>query len=165
VRFHAEHHINGSEEAVAALLVDAGFYLHLALPDLSLPELVEERSEGDHAVLRLRYEFVGSLDPIAQRLLGASRLAWIQEVRVDRSAGSGALTFEAEKDPRRLHGAADFVLTESTGGTLRRIDGDLVVAVPGIGRMAERRIVPGLLRRMDIEAEAMDEKLQGVESD
>jgi hypothetical protein len=116
-------------------------------------------------VLRLRYEFVGSLDPIAQRLLGASRLAWIQEVRLDRSAGTGALTFEAEKDPRRLHGAADFVLTESTGGTLRRIDGDLVVAVPGIGRMAERRIVPGLLRRMDIEAEAMDEKLQGVDSD
>jgi hypothetical protein len=31
--------------------------------------------------------------------------------------------------------------------------------------MAERRIVPGLLRRMDIEAEAMDEKLQGVDSD
>jgi hypothetical protein len=31
-----------------------------------------------------------------------------------------------------------------------------VVAVPGIGRMAERRIVPGLLARLDIEAEAVD---------
>ena len=150
---------------MAALLVDSAFYLHLALPDLSLPELVEEHSEGDHSMLRLRYEFVGSLDPIAQRLLGSSRLAWIQEVRVNKSAGTGALTFEAEKDPRRLHGAADFVLTEAMGGTLRRIDGDLVVAVPGIGGMAERRIVPGLLRRMDIEAQAMDEKLQGADSD
>ncbi len=165
MRFHAEHHISGSEEAVAALLVDSAFYLHLALPDLSLPELVDEQSEGDIAMLRLRYEFVGSLDPIAQRLLGSSRLAWIQEVRVDKSAGTGALTFEAEKDPRRLHGAADFLLTETMGGTRRRIDGDLVVAVPGIGRMAERRIVPGLLRRMDIEAQAMDEELQGADSD
>jgi hypothetical protein len=160
VRFHAGHRINGSEEAVAALLVDSAFYLHLALPDLSLPELVEEGSEGDRGMLRLRYEFVGALDPIAQRLLGSSRLAWIQEVRVDKSAGTGKLKFEAEKDPRRLHGTADFVLTEAGGSTLRRIDGELVVGVPGIGRMAERRIVPGLLRRMDIEAHAMNDRLE-----
>ena len=145
---------------MAALLVDSSFYLQLALPDLSLPEVVDEHSDGDRASLRLRYEFVGSLDPIAQRLLGSSRLAWIQEIQVDQSAGTGTLTFEAEKDPRRLHGTADFVLTEAGGVTLRRIDGELVVAVPGIGRMAERRIVPGLLRRMDIEAQAMDEKLE-----
>jgi hypothetical protein len=35
-----------------------------------------------------------------------------------------------------------------------------VVAVPGIGRMAERRIVPGLVRRLDIEAEALDAQLE-----
>jgi hypothetical protein len=144
---------------VAALLVDAAFYLNLALPDLSLPQVIEEGAKGDEAVLRLRYEYVGSLDPIGQRLLGSSRLAWIQEVRVDKSEGTGVLRFEAEKDPKRLHGAADFALIEVGGSTLRRIDGELVVAVPGIGRMAERRIVPGLLRRMDIEAQALDEEL------
>ncbi|HEX3840788.1 MAG TPA: DUF2505 family protein [Acidimicrobiales bacterium] len=159
MRFHAEHRIQGSPSAVAALLVNAAFYLNLALPDLSLPQVVEEGAKGDDSMLRLRYEYVGSLDPIAQRLLGSSRLSWIQEVRVDQLAGTGVLRFEAEKDPKRLHGAADFVLTEDGGSTLRRIDGELVVAVPGIGRMAERRIVPGLLRRMDIEAQALDEEL------
>jgi hypothetical protein len=160
VRFHAEHRFNGSEQAVAALLADPAFYLGLALPDLSQPEVLEKRENGDNAMLRLRYEFVGSLDPIAHRLLGSSHLAWIQEVRVDRSAGSGALRFEAEKDPRRLHGAADFILTAAGGATVRRLDGELVVAVPGIGRMAERRIVPGLLRRLDIEAQALDDQLR-----
>ena len=160
MRFHAEHRFNGSEQAVAALLADPAFYLGLVLPDLSNPEVLEERKDGDDAMLRLRYEFVGSLDPIARRLLGSGHLAWIQEVRVDRSACSGALRFEAEKDPRRLHGAADFVLTAAGGGTVRRLDGELVVAVPGIGRMAERRIVPGLLRRLDIEAQALDEQLR-----
>jgi hypothetical protein len=160
VRFHAEHHINGPEPAVAALLVDSAFYLGLALPDLSLPQVIEEGSAGGQATLRLRYEYVGSLDPIAQRLLGSNRLAWIQEVRVDTSSGTGVLRFEAEKDPKRLHGSADFDLTEDGDGTLRRIDGKLVVAVPGIGRMAERRIVPGLLRRMDIEAQAIDDELR-----
>lgn len=159
MRFHAEHHIAGPVRAVAALLVDSAFYLGLALPDLGLPQVIEEGSEGDQATLRLRYEYVGSLDPIAQRLLGSGRLAWIQEVRVDQSSGTGVLQFEAEKDPKRLHGTANFALTEAGGSTLRRINGELVVAVPGIGRMAERRIVPGLLRRMDIEAQAMDDEL------
>jgi hypothetical protein len=160
VHFHAEHRFSGSKQAVAALLADPAFYLSLVLPDLGQPAVVEQRVDGDGDVLRLRYEFVGSLDPIAQRLLGSSTLTWIQEVRIDQSAGSGTLRFEAEKDPRRLHGAADFVLTAADGGTVRSLDGELVVAVPGIGRMAERRIVPGLLRRLDIEAQALDDQLQ-----
>jgi hypothetical protein len=160
VRFHAEHHFNASGAAVATLLADPAFYLGLSLPDLSRPEILDQRHDGGAAVLRLRYEFEGSLDPIAQRLLGSSRLAWIQEVRVDGASGSGALRFEAEKDPKRLHGAADFVLAPDGDGTLRRLDGDLVVAVPGIGRMAERRIVPGILKRMDVEAQAIDEQLR-----
>ena len=57
------------------------------------------------------------------------------------------------------HGTARFVLTRQGDGTVRRIDGELVVELPGIGRMAERRIVPGLLRRMDIEAEAVERQL------
>ncbi|MGH9207805.1 MAG: DUF2505 family protein, partial [Acidimicrobiales bacterium] len=58
--------------------------------------------------------------------------------------------------------AADVVLTADGSGSVRRIDGELVVAVPAIGRMAERRIVPGLLRRLDIEAEALDDRLRHV---
>jgi hypothetical protein len=36
------------------------------------------------------------------------------------------------------------------------------VAVPGVGRLAERRIVPGILRRLDIEAGAMDDRIGGT---
>ena len=70
------------------------------------------------------------------------------------------LRFEAERDPKRLHGGARFVLTTVADGTVRRLDGELVVAVPGVGRMAERRIVPGLLRRLDIEAQALNVRLK-----
>jgi hypothetical protein len=113
-------------------------------------------------VLRLRYEFDGNLDPMAARLIGSGRLAWIQEVRVDRVAGTGSLGFEAERDPRRLHGAADFVVAAEGAVAVRRLEGELVVAVPGVGRLAERRIVPGILRRLDIEARAMDDRIEGT---
>ncbi len=144
---------------MAAVLADPSFYLALSLPDLGLPELLASSDDGVLAVIRLRYEFVGSLDPVARRLIGSDRLAWVQVARVDRSSSSGTLTFEAEADPRRLHGKADFALEPSGEGTVRRLRGELVVAVPGLGRMAERRIVPGLLRRMDLEAGAVGARL------
>ncbi len=86
-------------------------------------------------------------------------MAWIQEVRLDRATASGQLLFSAEREPKRLHGTAQFTLTADGEETVRRLDGELVVAVPGIGRMAERRIVPGLLHRMDIEAQAVADQL------
>ncbi len=159
MRFQAEHTFTRSEQAVAGLLADPAFYLALTLPDLGQPEILEHGQDGTVASLRLRYEFVGSIDPIARRLIGSDRMSWIQEVRIDRSAGSGALHFEAEKSPKQLHGGATFILTQAAGGCVRRLEGELVVAVPGIGRMAERRIVPGVVRRLDIEARAVNDQL------
>jgi hypothetical protein len=43
--------------------------------------------------------------------------------------------------------------------TVRRLTGEVVVAVPIIRARAERQIVSGLLRRLDIEAEHVGEVL------
>ena len=164
MRFHAEHDFGGSVDQVVTLLTDPEFHRHLALPDLSLPEIVASTVDGDAAHLKLRYEFVGSLDPIASRLLGGRRLTWLQDLDLDRATGSGQLRFAAEADPKRLHGRADFTIRAASGAdgrSVRRLDGELVVAVGPIGGMAERRIVPGLRRRLDIEAAALDRQLAG----
>lgn len=145
---------------MVAVLADPAFYLELQLPDLSLPELLEFRTAGDHSVVRLRYEFEGSLDPFARRLLGRHRLAWIQQVDIDHVAQGGDLTFNSEADPRRLHGSARFAVAASGEGSLRTLAGELVVAVPLVGSRAEGHIVPGLIRRLDMEAQALDDRLR-----
>jgi hypothetical protein len=159
MRFHAEHRFSGTVREVVELLADPAFYVGLTRPDSSQPEVLEQRASGDLTVVRLRYEFTGTLDPIARRLLGANRLTWIQELRVNRSTAIGTLSYGAENEPKRLHGSASFALSPDGDGTIRRLDGELVVAVPGIGPMAERRIVPGLLRRLDIEAQALEQRI------
>ncbi len=155
--FHAQHRFAAPVDAVLRLLVDPAFHRQLQLPDLTLQEVVDSHSEADRSVLRLRYESVGHLDPIARRLLGSHRLTWLQEICLDHAHGTGTLSFTADAGPERMHGAADFTLEASDGGTVRRLDCELVVAVPLIGRKAEQRIVPGLLRRLDVEAAAVDE--------
>jgi hypothetical protein len=42
----------------------------------------------------------------------------------------------------------------------RRISGDLRVKLPLVGSTAERRIVPGLVRRLDVEAAALQRELE-----
>jgi hypothetical protein len=160
MRFRAEQRFAGATpRAVGALLVDPGFERAVELPDLALPSVVEHRTDGATTVLRLRYEFVGHLDPIAQKLLGGRRLTWVQTLELDVEAGRGDLSFAAEADPRRLHGSATVVLEADGTDTVRRFDGELVVKAPMVGGMAERRIVPGLLRRLDVEADAVRARL------
>jgi Protein of unknown function (DUF2505) len=161
MRFHASHRFSAPVEAVVGLLVDPDFHRHLDLPDVELREVVDSDTSGERAHLSLRYAFVGSLDSLGRRLLGGRELTWRQELDVDPATGTGRLAFRADADPRRLHGDADFTITPADGeGSVRVLDGELVVSFPLIGGQAERRIVPGLLRRLDIEAEALEARLK-----
>jgi hypothetical protein len=160
VRFDVEHEFAAPCAPVAALLCDAAFHRDLALPDLSRPEVLDDGTDGRVRRLRLRYEYTGGLDPVAQRIVGNSRIAWVQEIRLDTGDYTGTLTFTAERDAGRLQGGADVTITALDGGrSKRRIAGDLRVRVPVVGGTAERRIVPGLLRRLDVEAAAVAEAL------
>lgn len=157
MEFSAEHHFDALPEAVAKVLLDRTFYLDLDLPDLSSPEVLEEDvAEG---YLQLRYEYVGNLNAMAKGLAGGNRISWTQTLRLDRTTGIGTMHFGAEANPELLRGHARFVLEHHGGGTVRHLEGEVVVAIPVVGRMAERHIVPGVVHRLDIEAEAVAERL------
>jgi len=156
VRFRAEHEFAGTPQAVALILTDPEFHAGLELPDLSLPEVEAEEATGTERTFKLRYEFVGSLDPIARRLLAGRRLTWLQTLVLDTASGAGSLTFAAEAEPSRLYGSASIRLEAIDATHTRRwIEGEMFVKFPLVGGTAERRIVPGLVRRLDIEADAV----------
>jgi hypothetical protein len=156
VKFRTEHEFPGSVLGVAEILCDPDFHTRLDLPDLSRPEIVEHTVLAAQRTLRLRYEFVGHLDPIARRLLAGRRLTWIQELSLHTDTGVGQLSFAAEAEADRLYGQATVTLTALTEQRTRRaVAGDLFVKVPVVGGTAERRIVPGLVARLDVEAAAL----------
>jgi hypothetical protein len=157
VHFEVVHDFPAPSAAVVDVLCDPAFHAQLDLPDLSRPEIVTSSAEGTTRVLRLRYEYIGEVDPIARRIVGNRKLTWMQELRLDTGTYAGTLSFSAEQDARRLHGLASLAIVAIDDGTVcrRRIAGDLHVRVPLVGGTAERRIVPGLIRRLDVEAEAL----------
>ena len=159
MRFHAEHRIRAPVGAVADLLVDVPFHRDLELPDVELLDVLHHDDDGAAALLTLRYEYVGRLDPPFARLLGGRRLTWVQEVTVDRDAGIGRLTFAAEGGEDRLHGRAEFALRAEDDETLWLLHGEVRVRVPLVGGAAERRVLAGVLSRLEIEARCMGDEL------
>jgi hypothetical protein len=160
MRFQAQHHFSGSVGAVIGVLGDPEFHRALPLPDLAPPEVLAAEDDGDTVRLDLRYAYTGSIDPMAKRFLGGGDLTWRQELRLDRTSGSGSLHFAADADPKKLHGKASFRFEAAAdGGTRRSLQGELVVSIPLVGGMAERAIVPGVLERLDLEAAALNERL------
>jgi hypothetical protein len=161
MRFTAEHRFDASPEQVGALMVDPDFEASVALPDLSLPEVLEHGTDGEASRLRLRYEYTGEIDSIVRRLLGGRKLILVQEVRLQLLTGRGTYALQAEADPGRVGGHATIALAASAeGGSTRRFAGDFSVKVPLVGGSAERRLLPGILRRFDIEAAALAARVQ-----
>ncbi len=159
MRFQVEHRFAAPVGAVADVLVDPAFHRDLELPDLRLLEVVDHRDDGDDALLSLRYEYVGHLDPVVRRLLGDRRLTWVQELVVGRSRGAGRLTFAVEADRDRLHGVAHFTLRPENEETVWALHGEVRVAIPLVGRTAERRVLAGFLARLGLEARHISDHL------
>ncbi len=141
------------------LLVDPSFYRDLELADVELRDVVAHDDDGNRASVVLRYEYVGQLDPIVVRMLGGRRLTWLQTLTVDRGTAAGRLDFAVETSPDRLRGVADFDFVDDGAETVRRLEGEVKVNVPLIGGQAERRLVPGVLRRLDAEAQHLTARL------
>ena len=160
MRFQDEHRFTAPVRAVADILVDPAFHRSLELPDLQLLDVVDHRDDGNNALLSLRYEYVGQIDPVAQRLLGGHRPTWVQELVVDRASGAGQLTFAVEGNRHRVHGTAEFTLRPEQDETVWELQGEVRVGVPLVGGSAERRILAGVLRRLDIEAQRMTDQLR-----
>jgi hypothetical protein len=156
VHFEREHDFEASVERVTTLMSDPDFQSGLDLPDLARPEVVAYEVDGTSRVLGLRYEYVGQLDPIARRIVAGRKLTWVQELRVEPTTGAGTLGFSADGVGGGADGSAVVTFTATGAASCRRrISGDFRINVPLIGAVAERAIVPGLLRRLDAEADAL----------
>jgi hypothetical protein len=160
VHFEREHEFDGTVERVASIMSAPAFQTALDLPDLARPDVVAHEINGASRRLTLRYAYIGQLDPIAQKVVGGRKLTWVQDLRIDVSTGVGTLGFEADGVGGRADGTATVTITARGDASCRRvISGDFRIKIPLIGGKAEKAIVPGLARRLDVEADALATEL------
>jgi Protein of unknown function (DUF2505) len=157
VRLQASHVFSAPAAAVCAGMADADFYANLDLPDLERPDLLARTEHGTQTDIHLRFTYTGRLDPIARRVVGHDHVTWVQRLVVDAATSSAALTVAPEIGVVPVTCTGTFTMHEADGDQcLRTLDGELRVKVPVIGGRAERSLAPGITRRLDLEATALD---------
>jgi uncharacterized protein DUF2505 len=164
VRFHLEHRFAAPLGAVEAAMVDPEFLEGTRLPDVGPPEVLG-REEGDDTVtLRVRYEYTGSLDALARRVLRSGDVAWVQETTLDRRTHRTMFNVVPKVHPDRFRCRGTMQLHAEGDETRRLIEGELRIKVPLFASRAEGLILPGLRSRMNKEAELLDEWVKGRSS-
>lgn len=146
---------------VIEALFDPAFYQGLSLPDIAPPDVLDHNETDGIARLRVRYEYLGTLDPLARTVLGTDRISWVQELELASETGHGNLTIVPGVQAGRVSCSATVVVEPTPTGARRIISGALKINIPLVGGRAERAIAPGILRRLDLEAEALAAFLSG----
>jgi Protein of unknown function (DUF2505) len=160
VRFDLDHRFGAPVAAVEDAMVDPVYLEALRLPDVAPPTVLGVETEDSLVTTRVAYQYTGSLDAIAQRVLRGSDIGWVQEVTLDRTTHRARFSVVPKVHADRLRCSGTYTLSERDGTTTRVISGDLRINVPLVASRAEKMIVPGLVRRMRLEAAFLDEWLQ-----
>ena len=141
-------------------MVDPAFLEGTRLPDVGPPKVLSRDDDGDIVTLRVSYEYTGSLDSLARRVLRSGDVAWVQETKLDRTIHRTTFTVTPKVHADRFECGGEMRVTAANGVTERVIDGNLRIKVPLFGGQAERLILPGIRGRMSREAELLDEWLK-----
>jgi hypothetical protein len=160
VKLNATHIFSAPVGAVCEGMGDADFYAQLLLPDLEAPELLVRTVDGDRVDIHTRFTYTGKLDPIAKKIVGKDHITWVQRLVIDSAAHSAELTVSPEVGVIPVSCRGTFELHEADGDQcLRTLDGELKIKIPIIGSKGEKSLAPGIMRRLDLEAEALNEFL------
>jgi len=162
VRLTATHRFSAPVAAVCDAMGDPEFYAVLRLPDVDPPEVLVRTATGARVDIHVHFAYTGKLDPIARRIVGHDHVSWVQRLEIDPAAQSCALSVVPEAGVVPVTCRGTFTLHDVDGGRcLRTLAGELKIRVPLIGSRAEKSLAPGILRRLDVEAEALDRYLTG----
>lgn len=162
MRFEVEHRFAAPVARVQEALADPAFHRSLRLPDVGPPEVVEHEVGDDGEVrLLVRMVFTGRVDPIVRKLVGGGDLAWLQRTTVRTRGDTGRLEVTAAGHEDRLRAVAEWRCEAAGQGCVRRLAGDLSIRLPLVGGAAEAKVVPGLRRRLDVEAASLGAWLAG----
>lgn len=156
----SQHDFAAPVDAVIAAMSDPGYHAALELPDVAPPELLRHEVDGARTIVEVRFEFAGTLDPIARRVVGNDRIAWVQTITLDPIARRAELVIRPDVRNVKVTCRGTFTFLEhATDHSRRNLVGELKVHVPLIGGRAEAAIAPGIRRRLDLEAEGLARRL------
>jgi hypothetical protein len=158
VRFTVTETIAATRDEVVRALVDPGYYVHLgqAATAVRAPELLAAAEDDGTIRTSVRYAFDGAISGPAALVVDVDKLTWVIDTTYDTAAHTGTLVVVPDHYVGMLR--CDGTLTledDGSGSTVETVTGRLEVKVPLVSGAAEKAILGGFTRHLELEAAAM----------
>jgi len=108
---------------------------------------VERHEEtDDHVLIEVRFQFTGSVSSAVRAIIDPTKMSWVTRTEITPGENRSTFTVLPDHYPDRLTSKGTFTFADdgSGSGCTIRVDGELKVHVPIVGRTVERVIVSGL---------------------
>jgi hypothetical protein len=164
VQFTVTENIAADRDAVVRALGDPDYYAHLgeAATAVRAPRLLSVDRDAGTLRTSVRYAFDGSISGPAALVVDADKLTWVIETTYDTTAHSGTVVVLPDHYEGMLRCSGTLTLEDSgRGETLETVSGQLVVRVPLVSSAAEKAILGGFSRHLELEAAALAEYCAG----
>lgn len=122
-------------------------------------ETLSDTTDGDIRVRRQRFTMNRDLPSTMTRVLKTDRIQYELETRIDTTRHRADWVITPLVLPDRVHGSGVAVVTATSDGCLRVIDGDLTVKVPLVGRVFEERLISEVSKSYHVTAEIIRRKI------
>ncbi len=156
--------IAADRDAVLRALSDPDYYAHLGevAAAVRAPDLLSVGRDGDTVRTSVRYAFDGTISGPAALVVDADKLTWVIETTYDTAAHSGTVVVVPDSYEGMLRCSGTLTLEElGSGETLETVSGQLVVRVPLVSSAAEKAILGGFKRHLELEAATLAEYCAG----
>lgn len=149
------------------VLDDPQLYDKLRLPGIEKIEPLERSEDGGRVRRRVRYtpNTDGKIPAFGRSVVKPSMLRWIEESTYDRARHRFDYRIlpnlpESWRDRFESHGS--YQLTQEGGEVVRRIEGEITVRVPLLGRTVEKLLVKEVTENFRAESAAMSALLRAL---
>lgn len=156
MRFELTQHFSAPASTVARAYADPDLYPELVgLPKLGGIEVIDHRSDGETARLRVRFAFTGHLPSAVTAVVDPRRLTWIQDSTHDLASGRTTFRLVPDHYPDRLEASGTTTVVAAGDGSRRVVAGELRVRALLVAHKVEQAIVSGLAEYLEAEAPAV----------
>lgn len=161
VRFEFEQRWPAPADDVMGVYLDPTFWSGLSgLATTAPPQVLGIERDDRRATVQLRWVLTVDLPPDAARFLDPEHVSWVERTTWDLASRRAEVAFLPDRAGGLLRASAVAALLGEGDGTVRRIEGDLSVRIPLVGRRVERAIVDGVVRHLTEEEAAVDQRLR-----
>jgi len=158
VQFTVTETIDAGRDEVLRALADPGYYARLgeAATAVRAPELLAVSEDGGTIRTSVRYAFDGTISGPAALVVDPAKLTWVIETTYDTGTHTGTVVVVPDNYQGMLRCRGTLALESGgEGTTIETVSGRLEVKVPLVSGAAEKAILGGFTRHVELEAASM----------